>query len=270
MSIEPVERLSAAFGRVLRRFRERRGLPPESVALAVGLVSGEEVNSMERGQREPALSDFFRIANVLGEPPALFLIDVIDSWRADPAQDALYKSRASDFARLYRLGYYEDPGDFREQQRAFSTLDEAAATAATLNAARHSRRLKVFDTVSIYIRMGHVSFAWEPESALSRPADETSRVLELHDRIAASIEEVRAALAHYRRRPGQQSRAAIDELRTELRRLRRAFGAYEIDIDRVSEQLTQPDLDRLRETIRREYKSIDDMLWNLLDERSEP
>jgi hypothetical protein len=94
--------------------------------------------------------------------------------------------------------------------------------------------------------------------------------VELHDRIAASIEEVRAALGHYRRRPGQHSRAAIDELRTELRRLRRAFGAYEIDIDRVREQLTQPDLDRLREAIRREYKSIDDMLWNLLDERSEP
>ncbi len=238
--------------------------------MAVGLVSGEEVTGMERGQCEPVLSDFFRMAKVLGEPPALFLIDVIDTWRADPAQDALYKSRASDFARLYRLGYYEGPGDFHEQQRAFSTLDEAAATAARLNAARHSRRLKVFDTVSIYIRMGHVSFAWEPESDLSRPADETSRVVELHDRIAASVEEVQAALAHYRRRPDQHSRAAIDELRTDLRRLRRAFGAYEIDIDRVSEQLTQSDLDRLRETIRREYKSIDDMLWNLLDEGSEP
>jgi len=205
-----------------------------------------------------------------GEPPVLLLIDVIDTWRADPAQDALYRSRASDFARLYRLGYYDGPGDFREQQRAYATLDEAAATAATLNAARHSKGLKSLDTVSIYVRMGHVSFVWEPQSAPSRPADETSRVVELNDRIAGSIEEVRAAVARYRQRPGQQSRAAIDELRTELRRLRRAFGAYEIDIDRVSEQLTQPDLDRRRETIRREYKSIDDMLWNLLDEGSNP
>lgn len=270
MSIESVGELPAAFGRVLRRFRERRGLTPESFAMAVGLVSGEEVTNMERGQREPALSDFFRIAKVLDEPPALLLIDVIEAWRVDPAQDALYSSRASDFARLYRLGYYGDPGNYREQQRAYATLDEATAIAAMLNAARHRRGLKILDTVSIYIRMGHVSFAWEPQSAPSQPADETSRIVELNDRIAGSIEEVRAAVAHYRLRSGQQSRAAIDELRTELRRLRRAFGAYEIDIDRVRQQLTQSDIDRLRETIRREHKSIDDMLWNLLDEGSKP
>ena len=172
-------------------------------------------------------------------------------------------------SRLYRLGYYERP-DFREQQRAFSTLDEATAAAATLNAARHSKGLKNFDTVSIYIRMGHASFAWEPEPIPSQPADETSRVVELNYRIAGSIEEVRTIVARYRQRSGQQSRAEIDELSTELRRLRRAFGAYEIDIDRVCEQLTQSDLDRLRETIRRAYKSIDDMLWNLLDEGSKP
>ena len=270
MSAEPAGGLFAAFGRVLARFRARRGLTPDSFALAAGLASGEEVTSMERGQREPALLEFFRMAKVLGEPPALLLIDVIEAWRAGPAQDALHRSRASDFARLYRLGHYEGAGDYREHQRAYATLDEATATAATLNAARHSKRLKILDTVSIYIRMGHVSFAWEPESAPSRPADETSRVVELHDRIAGSIEEVRAAVAHHKQRTGQQSRAAVDELRTELRRLRRAFGAYEIDIDRVCEQLTQSDLDRLRETIRREYKSIDDMLWNLLDVGSKP
>ena len=92
--------------------------------------------------------------------------------------------------------------------------------------------------------MGHVRFAWEPDSAPSRPADETSRVGELHDGIAGSIEEAWAAVVDYRQRPDQQSRAAIDELRTKLRRLRRTFGAYEVDIDGVSEQLTQPDLDR--------------------------
>jgi hypothetical protein len=54
MSIEPVGGLSAAFGRVLARFRRRRGLTPESFALAMGMASGDEVTSMERGEREPA------------------------------------------------------------------------------------------------------------------------------------------------------------------------------------------------------------------------
>jgi hypothetical protein len=106
-------------------------------------------------------------------------------------------------SRLYRLGYYEGPGDFREQQRAFSMLDEATAAAATLNAVRHSKGVKILDTVSLYVRMGHVRFAWETEAGPSEPA-ETSRGVKLNDRIEGSIEEARVAVAHYRWRPGKE------------------------------------------------------------------
>jgi transcriptional regulator with XRE-family HTH domain len=239
-------RLSVAFGRVLARFRAQRKLTSETLALAGGFSGRDEVESMEHGHREPALSELFRIAKALGEPPGLLFIDVVDAWRADPTHDAFYKTRASDFARLYRLGYYEAPRDFREQQRTYTTLDEATATAGKLNCARHSRRLKLLDTVCIYIRTGHVSFTWKSEPSPSRPTDEMASVAEIYDRITASIEDVRAVVARYEERPAESSRAALDELGVELRRLRCAFGMYEIDVDRISDQLTQADLEVAR------------------------
>jgi transcriptional regulator with XRE-family HTH domain len=170
MSNDSAKTLPVAFGKVLGRFRVRRNLTPEALALAAGLTNAGEVIRMERGHREPALSEFFRIAKVLGEPPALLFIDVIDAWRADPIQDSLYKARASDFARVYRLGYYEAPGDFRELQRTYGTFDGATVGAEKLNVERHRKWLKPIDTVCIYVRMGHVSFRWEPESAKLQPS----------------------------------------------------------------------------------------------------
>jgi hypothetical protein len=45
--------------------------------------------------------------------------------------------------------YYDGPGVFRDLQRACAMLDEATATTATLNAARHRQGLKILDTCSI-------------------------------------------------------------------------------------------------------------------------
>ena len=90
-------------------------------------------------------------------------IDVVDEWRADPIRDRLYGARASDFARIYRLGYYEAIGEFRELQKTFITFDGATAAAEKLNGERHGKGHKPLDTVCIYIRMGHISFRWEPE-----------------------------------------------------------------------------------------------------------
>jgi transcriptional regulator with XRE-family HTH domain len=163
VSSNPTGSVPTAFGRVLARLRAQRNLTSEAFAVAAGLSGADEVVSMEQGDHEPALSDFFRIAEVLGEPPGTLFIDVLDARRADGTHEALYKTRASDFARLYRLGYYEAPGDFREQQRTYTTLDEATAAARTLNSARQDRRLKLLDTLCIYIRMGLLGFTWKPE-----------------------------------------------------------------------------------------------------------
>jgi hypothetical protein len=69
-----------------------------------------------------------------------------------------YKSRASDFARTYRLGYHHDPGDFREQPQAYASIDDAAGAARRLNVTRHRRKLPPLNTVLIYVRIGSVSF----------------------------------------------------------------------------------------------------------------
>jgi hypothetical protein len=119
---------------------------------------------MERGEREPTLSEFFNISNALGEPPAILLISLIVQLRTDPTGDTLYKSRASDFTRLYRLGYFHDAPDFRELQRTFGSVDEATAAARRINAARHKRKLTPLSTLTIYVRLGHTHFAWDPET----------------------------------------------------------------------------------------------------------
>lgn len=46
--------------------------------------------------------------------------------------------------------------------------------------------------------------------------------------------------------------------------LRKVFGAYELDIDRISDQLSDAELDRFRSTIRGQGKLLDDLLFELL------
>jgi hypothetical protein len=71
---------------------------------------------------------------------------------------ACSKSRASDFACVNRLGYYHDPRDFREQLRAFASMDDVAGAVRRLSVTRQRRKLLLFNTVLIYVRVGSVSF----------------------------------------------------------------------------------------------------------------
>jgi transcriptional regulator with XRE-family HTH domain len=157
MSTDPLKRLPGTFGRLLTRFRVEQKLTQEALAVAAGLPDATVVTTMEQGKRDPTLTELFRIANALRIPHAIFYIDVITAWRADPTDYGLYKSRASDFERLYRLGYHHDPGDFRELPRTYGLLDQATGDARTLNATRRSKRLPPIDTVLIYARLGNVA-----------------------------------------------------------------------------------------------------------------
>jgi transcriptional regulator with XRE-family HTH domain len=107
MSADPLLRFLPAFGSLLIQRRVERNWTVEELAVALQ-SSVAEVKSMERGEYGPTLPEFFRIASALGEEPVILLIDLIAAWRADPTDYVLYKSRASDFSRLYRLGYYHD------------------------------------------------------------------------------------------------------------------------------------------------------------------
>jgi len=158
MSTDPLSRLRHAFGNVLVRYRRERKLTVEAVAAAVGW-STAEVASMECGDYAPSLKDLFRVASAFDEEPAILFIDVVAAWRSN---DGVPMTRASDFARLYRLGYHHKPGDFREQERVYSSDAEAMHAADRLNQQRHQRGVVLLDTVAVYIRMGHIGITWTP------------------------------------------------------------------------------------------------------------
>ncbi len=156
MSTDPLFRLLPAFGTVLTRHRIEQKRTAEEFAAAIQLPAAE-VTRMERGENGPTLPEFFRIARGLGEEPVILLVNVITAWRADPTDYRLYKSRASDLGKLYRLGYHHDPGDFRELPRTYGLIAQANSAANALNSTRRPKRKPLLDTVLIYVRLANVA-----------------------------------------------------------------------------------------------------------------
>jgi hypothetical protein len=171
MSADPTMRLPGVFGRLLKKRREEIKGTEVSLAVAARLSGGaDEIEKMECGEREPTLSEFFRIASALRTSPGILLVDLITAWRGD-VYDPLYKARASDFERVYRLGFLHECDnhfEFREAPTTYYLLDQATAAARELNARRYKKGQPLLDTVSIYIRMGHVGFSWRPGEGIVR------------------------------------------------------------------------------------------------------
>ena len=157
MSADPMERLSVALGKVVERMRRARKRSADELATACGLTP-LEIQSIEAGRHVPTFTDFFRVATGVGQSPIILLIEVINEWRTDPTDLGLYKSRPSDLVQLYRLGYYHEPGDFRERSATYSFLDQATAAARTLNSTRHLKGARLVDTVLLYVRFGSIRF----------------------------------------------------------------------------------------------------------------
>ena len=162
MSADPFLRLPEVFGAVLARMRRARNLSTQDLATACRL-SESEIRGLEVGDYAPYFKDIFRLALGLGESPAVLLAEVINAWRADPADYGLYKSRPSDLTRLYRLGYFHDPGDFRELPRVYGQIDQATGAVRSLNASRRAKTLPLLDTICIYVRVGTVAFRPDEE-----------------------------------------------------------------------------------------------------------
>jgi len=59
----------AAFGEAVRRTRKQRGISQESLALACGL-DRTYISGIERGARNPSLTNVFKIAAALEADPA--------------------------------------------------------------------------------------------------------------------------------------------------------------------------------------------------------
>jgi transcriptional regulator with XRE-family HTH domain len=148
---DAIERVPTAFGDVLVRHRRERKWTVEALATAIGL-SAIEIASLERGDYGPTLKDFFRIASAMREEPAVLFIDLVATWRTDPTDYGLYKSRPSDCTTLFRLGYFHDPGDFRELPTTYGSKELAMNAAAGLNVLRRGKGQRPVDVLLTYAR----------------------------------------------------------------------------------------------------------------------
>jgi hypothetical protein len=163
MSNDPIGRVRIAFSRALAHHRLKRNLTTGMVADAGGF-SVSQIEGWESKDKasEPGVTDFFRLAWALGTDPTILFIDMITEWRYDPKDIGLYKSRVSDLAKLYRLGYFVHPGDFRELPTTYSLVDSATDAARELNIQRQKKRNPLLDTVCIYVRLGHIWLDQQP------------------------------------------------------------------------------------------------------------
>jgi len=157
MSSNPIERVRIAFARTLAYHRQKKNLTTGMVADAGGF-SVTQIEGWENKDKasEPGVTDFFRLAWALGTDPTILFIDMITEWRYDPRDIGLYRSRVSDLAKLYRLGYFVHPGDFRELPTTYSLVETATDAARELNIRRQQKRSTLLNTVCIYVRLGHI------------------------------------------------------------------------------------------------------------------
>ena len=164
MSDDPLERLPLALGKVVARCRLERGWSLDELVGALG--GREEVDEMfliEQGHSEPTLTELFRFSRVFGMEPSLFVLDVIAEWRGDGSDGLLYRHRACDFARRFTLGFYQEPGGFRELPAAYQTFDQATAGARATSIARRKKFRKPVDTICMYVRLATVRFTDDPD-----------------------------------------------------------------------------------------------------------
>jgi transcriptional regulator with XRE-family HTH domain len=81
----------AAFGETIREMRKQRGISQESLALMCGL-DRTYISGIERGTRNPSLTNILRIAAALDTSAAMLFVDVqADMGRVGgraPARDA--------------------------------------------------------------------------------------------------------------------------------------------------------------------------------------
>lgn len=166
MSNDPIGRVRIAFARALSYHRQKKNLTTGMVADAGGFLKNQ-IEKWESAASEPDVTDFFRLAWALGTDPTILFIDTITEWRYDPKDIGLYKSRVSDLAKLYRLGYFNHPGDFRELPTTYSLVDSATDAARELNIQRHKKCKPLLDTVCVYVRLGHIWLDQEPGTAPS-------------------------------------------------------------------------------------------------------
>jgi len=74
--------IPAAFGAVLRRVREAKGVSQEALALSAGM-DRTFVSQIERGVRQPTLTSLYALAKAAGVTPSRLLAQVSNELESD-------------------------------------------------------------------------------------------------------------------------------------------------------------------------------------------
>ena len=149
---EITDTLPQLFGALLRQRRELLNLSREEVAK---MLDEDEVyiKDIELGTSEPTLSQLFKITRLLRDEPWTLLMDLMTTWRTEPDDKVIIKTRVHDFNRIFRLGYHQDVWDFREHAVTYVTFDAAMSSAEMLNAVRKQKGKPLLDSVLTYVRV---------------------------------------------------------------------------------------------------------------------
>lgn len=69
------EQIIEAFGKVLKKYRETKGLSQEALAHAINSHS-THISRLENGHKQPTLTTFYKISKELGVRPEEMIIDI--------------------------------------------------------------------------------------------------------------------------------------------------------------------------------------------------
>lgn len=160
-----IKDLPRGFGRALQYFRSGEFITAEMLARTSG-IGEQDIARMERGEREPTLSEFLRLALAIPVPPSHLFNRAVAEWPDDPRYAPPRERSAAHYPRLYRLAWIADRRVIHESRRAYETFDEAQRASFRLNPIRERQGLPLLVGVGVYIRMDNV---WAVRDFLSRP-----------------------------------------------------------------------------------------------------
>jgi transcriptional regulator with XRE-family HTH domain len=129
-------------------------------------IGEQDIARMERGEREPTLSEFLRLALAIAVPPAHLFNRAVAEWPDDPHYAPPRDRSPAHYPRLFRLAWIAKRRVIHESRKAYETFDEAQLASIKLNPVRERQGLPRLVGVGVYIRTGNV---WSVRDFLSRP-----------------------------------------------------------------------------------------------------
>jgi hypothetical protein len=135
-------------------------------------ICERDIARMERGEREPTLSEFLRLALAIPVAPGHLFNRAVIEWPDDPDYAPPHERSPDHRNRLFRLAWIAKRRVIHESRRAYETFDEALGASIRLNPERERQGLPRFVGVGVYIRIGNV---WSVSDFLSRPTQGDGR-----------------------------------------------------------------------------------------------